>query len=478
MPQELKISNLMELVHYVDSINKYEELNDFVVAQSKRKGENINRLEMKLWKYIDTHINTKKEKTHLTETSVVQAVFSSSRAKRRREVVENLIATIKQFLIHEYLQEDDLLNEWLYWKSLKNTSITESQEQLNIVKQQLNVESLDKASSLHQYIAFDFYKKNYQLDCLNSSTPTNDNLRNAQYALQLINTQNQSEIDLEFQNRYIILEETIPDVLTFENSINYATLIKSIPQIPDDITGYAFIQKYESVLSDESISNKKMETLIGFLINKSYRLFVDKGNQAPLMLFWKKYLDFGFQKRMFYDSNYLNLQYYINALSLVAGMNKEELFEYIQQYKNDLSPIDFPIGNQLGDAFFHYYNNDFEEVIDVLNINVDYGKRVDLKLRYHTFRVRATYEVFSSNNWKHKEEFNRVCKSFKNYLDSKKELLNQVWERNAKFIYWIRQIAKQNSVLILNEYKNQIIQKDVIHSDWLLQKVQKKIGQM
>lgn len=478
MVKQIKISSLIELIHYVYSVDKLIELNTHILHQVKKKEGKINLLEVNLWKYILLYINTKKEKKHLSIEIINQTVLSKSRPNRRVEVVKNLIATIKQFLIHQYLEDDELLTEWLYWKSLKNTSIVESQNQLNLVGNKINIEQLSKASTLHQYLAFDFYKENYQLDCLTTSTPTNDNLRKSEYVLYLLNSQNQSEVNIEFHNRDTILNETRPEILTFDEDIDYAKLVDNIPKIAEDITGEDFVRISEDFLLDESITREKKVLLIGFLFNKSYRLFVDEGNQRPLIAFWKIYLGFGLQQKMFYNANYLNLQHYINVLSIVASIDKQSLNKYIQQYKDDLSPQEFPIGEQLGNAFSYYHNNKFKEVITALNKNINYGKRLDLKLRYHTFRVRSAYEIFVQNEQKNKKDFDRLCRSFKNYLKNKKKELNRIWERNDKFIDWIRLIAKQNSVIQLNAYKAEIEHKDIIHSDWLLKKINEKIGQM
>ncbi|MFK7950827.1 MAG: hypothetical protein AB8G11_24820 [Saprospiraceae bacterium] len=472
----MKDNKLIELIMFVQETEKLGLLDNFIRLEAKRsKKKIINRLDLNLWVYLHLYMMSSKPNKELLIDRIDRVIFGRSTVQRRRRAFLNLTQVIRKFLILEELKEDTLLEEWLYWKAIKQTDLKEFRKQNKSINEILASSNLSKSSTSHQFIAFDFYKEQYNQDCLDTSTPSNQNLINAYCALNLIFEQNKAVFQTEFENRKRILKEEIDiSTLTYSENIDYEELIASIDAIPNDIGAEEFIIPYIDFLNDKEVDLTKKNDIIQFLLNKTYEIYVS-GNSQPIKHFWDIYFNFCIENKIFYNGKYFNIRHYSNILSLLSGFAKKKVADFINNYEPFLSEKDAPVGQQFGRIFEAYNNKNYNKIINTLSTEeVSYGRHSDLKIRYYIFKTKAHFEVYFTNGEVYiKKQLDATLKYFSAFLSTKVEL-NALRVRNENFIKWVRILSKEVTKTELLQYKQEV-EKDTVHTQWLIEKIKQKI---
>lgn len=468
-------SKLLQLIDYLYQLEKEVELNRFIIRQYPNNRNN----DLKLWKFIMKYWDTEKDESYLKYDVIDEIIFKSKVPERNRSMHE-LYKKVKVFMIVEEVASDDLIYEWMYWRTLQQRDNRLDTEVTASLDEQFDIEKMRGQSAMRQFAAFDFHLKKYQKKASKTLLISEDSLLHAKTYLNLFYNQNLTDIDNELKEMRRINEEK--KISVKEEKIAVDDIDTRIGQINKETTKEWFLDFLHEVMNNKWISNSRKSTYLQHFVNASHGIYL-KGNQIMTNV-WDEFIEYGFAQKYFHLGEHLSLQIYLNFLSISLRIDKETFDFIVQNYTSNLSKIEQPKGMLFAKIFRASQNKQYQKIIDLITkSNLSFRNEFVLKIRIHTFLIRAYYELRPIKIVKKKKKIllkednikvRTALNHYKNYLNRTQQS-KLIISRNKLFIHQTRAILNTKTVIDLENLREEMKLKSLIYKNWLMEKIEERM---
>lgn len=463
-------TKLINLIIYIHEEEKLAVLHKYLGRQYAKNDGVI----FILWEHLKKYIARGSYKSKLLNRDYIQENIFNNDKKALNRTASRLYRHIKNYMIEDYLSENEIIYDWLFRESIKNDK---SRLKEIMTEKLVNDERKSKnriEDALQLFIKFHLvYEKYQEQSLINSDVQLFNKSRElfreyyARYysileaeKRQREKTFNEEIVSLASLTEYEIKGLGEPEIL-FEQTKR----LEENPNIEDfNYCKDTFLKLVEA----EKISREMELAIFSEIMNFANRQ-AKKGNNDYFFPNINYFIDLGLNKKILYVKDNLTMYIYTNFLSFVATDGElEEIKNYVDNYVKDVDKKDLEKAKFLSDLYIEFYGKNYQTVIDKIIFNendITIGLEYSLKIRIWVFLMCSYYEV------RNEEALIRTMNSFRRYLKNQmiSDIVVQIY---MNLIQFIREIFRANTINELDKIEKQLTNEKLItYEKWLQEKI-------
>jgi len=463
----MNTSKLVLLFDYLNSIGKVGFINKKLVKSFLKE----DALELRLWSHIKKCSKLKNQKKlKLQRNYVIENLFNGD-AKSLNRTASRLYKRIKSILTNEFIQDKPLIEDWLYRETLKEKPNRISQ----LITEGIIANKYESATSfeknLNSYIQFHVTYEKYLEDSLQNFADASLFVKARQdlenYYIKyhsILETEKQQRESVKTNENIKILQKPVLD--KNQSLLESELLLQKANSLNDNPQYFSFCLNWLIHLVEENLISKEMQkTIFPILYNFSLRNYT-KEKQSLQQKYIDKIIYLALDNKVLYTEGKLSAFIYVNLLSAIS-VNSIKTKNYVKRYLKEVDPQEYSKANYISKLYVAFYNNQFEEVLNIINKNEDnvsLGFDTSLKSKVRLFLIRAYFELRDEENFiKQYAGTKRYYKS-QNLSKQKEISLINALEYMKEFFY----IENSESLLIL---ESKVQNKDIALKTWLMKKI-------
>lgn len=466
--KETKLVALISIVHHqnrVTALHKYLQRQYF-----KSDG-----LEFILWEHIRRIVKKGNLNHNRLERKYIQKELFNDDLKSLNRTSSRLYLRIKNFTIEQFLDDNSIIQDWLFRESIKTEYISENRLKSLVTDSLLNSDIKPKNRIEDAFQYFMRFHLNYELYQEKNLENTIDidlfNKVRHLFNEYFIRYYEDLEIEKE-QLRQSYIDKIVDLIgLNVEKTPNNRIdlLLKKAKQLELYPSYFEFCKnEFIDLVNDCKITRERQLVIFPLILNFANRQSI-KGNKQYLLSNIEYFLYLGFDKHILYTNNRLPIFIYTNFLSLVSSSRDiKPIEQYAAKYVKDVEEKDLNMAHYFTEIFIAFYKKDYQQVVDIIHINernVKIGFSLNLRIRIWRFLICSFFEL------KHEDALMNALQSFRRYIkgqtipENKKDI-------DFRFIAYTRKIYKCTTLLTLQKIEKALNKEDnLIYRNWLEDKI-------
>lgn len=466
----MKNTKIVALIDIVKHQNKLIILNRYLQRQFFKS----DGMELMLWQHLKKIIKKGNLESRILERDYVQEHLFDNNVKALNRTSSRLFQRIRNFMIEEHLEENQIIRDWLFRESIKTDKLHNNRLKFLLTETLLNTnhEPKNRVEEAFQY--FLRFHVNYELYQEQALENTNIELFNKVRSLfneYFIRYYKILEIEKEErQQSYTedIIELVIGKVEK-QPQDRIESLIENVKILDTNPEGFEYCkEEFKELVDNNLITREKKLLIFPLILNFANRQAV-KGDKTYLLDNIEYYIEFGIEKQIMYVNYQLPIFVYTNYLSLIAAKHETQpIEEFAEKYLDDIEDKDRQKAKYFTDIFIAFYKKDYQRVVDIIHINendIKVGFEFGLRSRVWRFLICSYFEL------KQTESLMSALQSFRRYI--KRQIVSENKKSlDYKFIQYTRKIYKCTNLSSVQKVETQLSQEDnVVYRKWLNEKI-------
>lgn len=461
-----KLTNLLILIHQQ---KRFAALHRYL----QRQYDNNEGLEFKLWEHLKRYIARKELKSKRLDRKYIEDNLFNKDKKSLNRTASRLYHRVREFMIYEYLSENEIIEDWLFRESLSKENNRLKDLMTDKLIDDVRKPKTETERKLQLFIKFHLNYEKYQEMALG-----NNNLELFNKVRQLFNDYYMKYYEIleieKGQRATMRKEDIVPLVelnekkqqLTIKSSEEILKKMKELDKDPESFddckNGFLQLVREDRVTTEMQLTLYSM--LFNFAIRQSY-----KGSKTYLLGNIEDFMYLGFERRILYVNEKIPIYIYTNFLSLIASEhNSEKIKSYAEKYLEEVEEKELKKAYFFTHLFIDFYDKRYDKVSNRIIFNennVIIGFDFSLRMRIWKFLTCSYFEL------NEEETLMKALQSFRRYIkgqtvaDIKKQM-------NYNFINYTRMIYKCRDKEGLLKIEDELSNEKVItYKDWLIEKI-------